>query len=124
MDAVHRHDKQAWLSNFAEDAVVEDPIGASPLDPQGRGHRGRDAIAAFWDRQIGPNRISFDVRESFAAGSEVANVGSITIALPNGAVAVVNGVFTYRVDEAGRVKALRAYWELGRMKVIPPAGGR
>jgi hypothetical protein len=23
------HDKQAWLDNFAEDAVIEDPIGPS-----------------------------------------------------------------------------------------------
>ena len=29
MDAVQRKDKQAWLDLFAEDAIVEDPIGPS-----------------------------------------------------------------------------------------------
>jgi ketosteroid isomerase-like protein len=118
MAAVHRKDKQAWLDNFAADAIVEDPVGPSGFDPEGRGHRGRDAIAAFWERWIGPNRVLFDVRESYTGGSEVANVGSITTVLPNGAAMVVNGVFTYRVDAAGKVVALRAFWEPPRLKPI------
>ena len=63
MDAVHRKDKQAWVDNFADDAIVEDPIGPSILDPSGAGQRGKAAIAAFWDKLIGPNRVFFDVRE-------------------------------------------------------------
>lgn len=120
MDAVHRKDKAAWLANFAEDAIVEDPIGPSPLDPSGAGQRGKAAIAAFWDRLIAPNRVLFDVRDSYAGGSEVANVGTVTTVMPNGAAMVVNGVFTYRVDAAGKVVALRAFWEVPRMKTIPP----
>ncbi len=119
MEAVHRKDKQAWLDNFAADAVVEDPVGPSGFDPEGRGHRGRDAIAAFWERWIAPNRVLFAVRESYAGGSEVANVGSITTVLPGGAAMVVQGVFTYRVDAAGRVVALRGFWELARIQSIP-----
>lgn len=121
MDAVHRKDKQAWVDNFADDAIVEDPIGPSILDPSGAGHRGKAAIAAFWDKLIGPNRVFFDLRESYAGGLECANVGSVNTVLPNGAVMIVNGVFTYRVDEAGRVVALRAYWEVPRMKSVAPA---
>ena len=29
MDAVARGDKQAWLDNFTDDAIVEDPVGKS-----------------------------------------------------------------------------------------------
>lgn len=119
MEAVHRKDREAWLDNFADDAVVEDPVGPSGFDPEGRGHRGRAAIAAFWERWIAPNRVLFDVRESYACGSEVANVGSITTVLPSGAAVVVNGVFTYRVDAAGKVVALRAFWEPARIKAVP-----
>jgi len=121
MDAVHRKDKQAWVDNFADDAIVEDPIGPSILDPSGAGQRGKAAIAAFWDKLIGPNRVFFDVRESYAGGLECANVGSVNTVLPNGAVMIVNGVFTYRVNEAGKVVALRAYWEPARMKAVAPA---
>ena len=121
MDAVHQKNKEAWVANFADDAIIEDPIGSSPLDPDGRGHRGKDAIAAFWDKQIGPNRILFNIVESYAAGSEVANVGAITITMPNGVVTMVNGVFTYAVNDAGKLLSLRAYWELSNMKVFPLA---
>ena len=121
MDAVHRKDKEAWVANFADDGVVEDPIGASPFDPDGKGHRGKAAIATFWDKLIGPNRVFFDVRESFACGSECANVGTVSTVLPNGAIMIVNGVFTYRVDASGKVLALRAYWEMARLKSVAPA---
>lgn len=118
MDAVHRKDKRAWLDNFADDALVEDPIGSSPLDPEGKGHRGKTAIADFWDKQIGPNRVLFHIKDSYAAGSEVANVGTITVAMPTGAIMLVDGVFTYRVDDAGKLTALRAFWELEKVKIF------
>lgn len=121
MDCVHAKKRDEWIANFAEDAHVEDPIGRSPLDPTGRGHRGRTAIAAFWDRIIAPNRVMFDIARSYACGDECANVGTITTVMANGTTTIVNGVFTYRVNEAGELTNLRAYWEIGSIKVFPPA---
>ena len=118
MEAVHKKDKQAWLDNFAEDAVVEDPIGVSALDPTGKGQRGKDAIAKFWDAQIGPNKVMFNIRESFAAGDEVANVGTITVVMPGGLTTLVDGVFTYRVNATGKLASLRAYWEVDKLKIF------
>ena len=120
MNACHEKDKQAWVDNFADDALIEDPIGRSPLDPEGKGHRGKEAISRFWDNQIAPNRILFNIRESYAAGNECANVGTITIIMPNGAVMMVSGVFTYRVNDQGKLAAMRAYWELEGMKGFAP----
>ncbi|EUA23028.1 putative ketosteroid isomerase-like protein [Mycobacterium xenopi 4042] len=40
-EAVQAKDKQAWLEVFADDAIVEDPIGPSAFDPEGQGHRAR-----------------------------------------------------------------------------------
>ena len=37
MAAVEAKDKEAWLALFADDAVVEDPIGPSAFDPEGNG---------------------------------------------------------------------------------------
>jgi ketosteroid isomerase-like protein len=115
MDAVSRRAKEEWLALFAEDAVIEDPVGVSMFDPTGDGHRGRDAIAAFWDMTIGTTeRMAFDIRDSFAAGNEVANVGTITAFLPGGSVVDTEGVFVYRVNEDGLVVSLRAFWETER----------
>ncbi len=115
MDAVRRGAKDEWLALFAEDAVVEDPVGPSMFDPAGTGHRGHPAIAAFWDKVIGlAERVEFDIVDSFAAGSEVANVGTISTVLPGGLRVDAEGVFVYRVDERGLITSLRAFWETER----------
>jgi ketosteroid isomerase-like protein len=118
MEAVEAGDRDAWLALFADDAVVEDPIGPSPLDPEGGGHRGRDAIAAFYDAVVAPNEsVTFTIERSHAAGDEVANVGTITTTLPDGGGTVhTDLVITYRVDGDGRVAALRAYWDLAELR--------
>lgn len=119
MAAVEAGDRDAWLAVFAPDAVVEDPIGTSPFDPEGKGHRGIEAITAFWDNVISQGRVAFTIRESYAAGSECANVGTITTTFADGSRAVVDGVFSYRVDDEGSVAALRAFWEMARLRVEP-----
>ena len=112
MEAVRKKDRGAWLDNFAEDACVEDPVGFSPLDPSGLGHRGKQAIGAFWDAMIAPGRIEFQIRESWPAGeTAVANVGSIFNEMPDGTKIEAKGVFAYHVNEAGKVVHLRAYWD-------------
>jgi len=116
MRAVEAGDKAGWLALFADDAVIEDPIGPSALDPDGRGHRGTPAIEAFYDNVIGPNSVHFTVESSFAGGSEVANVGTITTTMADGSVVHTDGVFTYRIGDDGRVVALRAYWEMDRLR--------
>jgi steroid Delta-isomerase len=117
--AVRAKDRAGWLGLFAPDAVVADPIGPSPLDPAGHGHRGHEAIAAFYDTVIAPNeQINFEIERSYLCGNEVADVGVIRTTLPGGShVVVVRGVYTYRIDQAGRIAALRAYWEFDQAEV-------
>ena len=114
--AVQAKDKDGWLSLFAEDAVVQDPVGKSFLDETGEGHRGHEAIGAFFDANIAPvESIRFDLHDSFAAGDEVANVATIHMTLPGGATSRCEGVFVYRVREDGKLVSLRAFWEVERM---------
>lgn len=120
MRAVEAGDKAAWLALFATDAIVEDPIGVSPMDPEGTGHRGLDEIEAFYDTVIGPNTITFTIERSHAAGDEVANVGTITSELADGSRVHTDLVITYRVDDDGKVAALRAYWEMDRLRFEDP----
>ncbi len=118
MDAVHKKDRAAWLENFADDAIVEDPVGVSALDPTGKGHRGKEAIGKFWDTVIGPNKVMMNIRDSYAAGDECANVGAITAVLPGGMVSIAEGVFVYRVNAAGKLVSLRAFWEMDKLKIF------
>ena len=99
---------------FADDGIVEDPIGPSHFDPEGKGHRGKVAIAAFWDKAIAPtDKIEFNFVDTYQCGDEEANVGNIVITAAGYRV-TAEGVFTYRVDADGKMVALRAYWEVDR----------
>jgi ketosteroid isomerase-like protein len=118
--AVEAGNREGWLDIFAPDAVVEDPIGPSPFDPGGTGHRGREAIARFYDTVISPSeRITFEVESSYLCGDEVADVGIIRTTLAGGThMAVVRGVYTYRSDGAGKLAALRAFWEFDGLEMV------
>ena len=122
--AVHARDREGWLNLFAEDAVVQDPIGPSPFDPEGKGHHGKEAIAAFYDTVIAPSEsITFEIEQSYLCGAEVADVGVIRTTLAGGAhQAVVRGVYTYRSNGDGKLAALRAFWEFDSLELVEISG--
>ena len=114
--AVQGKDKAAWLALWAEDGCVEDPVGVSFIDPTGLGWTGPARLEEFWDANIGPtDSIVFALHDSFAAGSEVANVATITITVGGNTVTRCEGVFVYRVNATGKLISLRAFWETDRM---------
>jgi ketosteroid isomerase-like protein len=120
--AVHAMDREGWLDLFADDALVQDPIGPSAFDPEGKGHRGKEAIAAFYDTVIAPSEaIDFEINESYLAGGggEVADVGVIRTTIAGGThQAIVHVVMTYRSDGANKIAALRAYWEFDALELV------
>ncbi len=118
--AVQARDRAAFLANFAEDALVQDPVGCSPLDPAGEGHRGHAAIGAFWDAIIAPGSVRFAIERSIVCGDEIANVGAIYNRLPDGREIGAEGVFVYRVNGAGKLVSLKAYWDYAQ--AMAPGG--
>ena len=99
----------------AEDAVLEDPVGPSFFDPDGKGHAGREGIGAFWDMAIGP-LVEFraTIHDSFANGNNVANIGIFSTTLGDGTKADTELVAAYRLNDDGKIQSLRAYWEIDR----------
>jgi ketosteroid isomerase-like protein len=115
-DAVGRKAKTEWLALFADDAIVEDPVGPSMFDPQGQGHRGKAAIEAFWDNVIHHvPEYRFTVHDSFANGPHCANVATIHCTFADGTTSDTDLVTVYRLAEDGRIASLRAHWEMDRM---------
>jgi len=108
--------REAWLNLYAEDAVIEDPVGVSPLDPSGRGQRGREALARFYDQVIGPGRMTYVIRESYPCGDECANVWSLTNALPGNVLVTVDLVSIYRINAAGKLLSMRAFWSYAQVE--------
>jgi ketosteroid isomerase-like protein len=120
-DAVQRQDKDAWLAIFHDDAVVQDPVGVSIFDETGEGHRGKEAIARFWDTVIAPNPPRMDLVSSHAGGDEVANVIRMSTTLADGTTVRTDLVAVYRVGDDGLVRSLRAFWEFDQLQFTPPA---
>ena len=114
MRNVKARNREGWLALFADDALLQDPVGVSPFDPSGLGHKGREAIGAFWDTVIAPNDGEIRIRESYPAADECANLLRITRMLPNGKPFEVNFIGVYRVNAAGKIVSLKAYWQFDK----------
>ncbi|WP_111508205.1 nuclear transport factor 2 family protein [Mycobacterium kyogaense] len=114
---VQSGDREGWLALMSDDIVIEDPIGEAVTNPDGTGVRGKEAVAAFFDTNIGPNTLRVTCEETFPSSSprEIAYILVLETTFPNGFVATVRGAFTYRVDDAGLITNLRGYWNMDAM---------
>ena len=115
---VHAHDKEGWLGLMADDVVIEDPIGQSFTNPDGKGLQGREAVAGFYDANIGPNDLRITCEETFPSSSpnEIAHILVLRSKFENGMTGTVRGVFTYKVNDAGLLANLRGYWNMDTMQ--------
>lgn len=114
-DAVSRKAKEEWLALFADDALLEDPVGPSFFDAEGKGHRGKEAIAAFWDLAIAPvAEFRFTIRDSFANGNACANIGTFSTRMEDGTLADTDLIATYRLTDDGLIASMAAHWEVER----------
>ena len=102
---------EAWLDLFADDAVVQDPYGPSPMDPTGAGQVGKEAIKKFCAAYIRPDSIRFEIRQTVTSGGACVNIGTIYSKRPGGAVSWSEVVNVYEVNEAGKIILLRSYWD-------------
>ena len=118
--------REAWLDLFAEDAVVQDPVGVSPLDSSGEGQIGKAGIAAFYDKFIAKGKVSFDYPRSYACANECAFIGTVYNQFGDMPERPSEGVFVYKVDDDGKIVSLRAFWEWERPQpggdIHPPVG--
>jgi steroid delta-isomerase len=121
---VQEHDKAGWLELMAEDVCVEDPIGVAPTNADGKGVRGKLALAEFYDKIIAENELSITCHQSYLSSSdlEAAHVLTLTSAFPNGVKSHVTGIFTYRLNAAGKIVSLRGYWNMDAMTFEQPEG--
>jgi steroid delta-isomerase len=110
--AVAKGDLDEWLTVYAEDAVLEDPVGPSMFDPEGKGHHGHEGISAFWKLAIEPiETFEFTINDSFANGNTCANIGRIKTSFADGSHTTTDLIMVYVVRDDGRVASMKAYWE-------------
>ena len=112
LSAVKRKDRAGWLALFANDAVLEDPVGVSHLDATGKGHHGIAAIAKFYDDVIEKNEtFDYEIHRRFAGANEPAVFCTFKITLPGGMRISIDLVIVYKQNAEGKLESLRAFWE-------------
>ena len=103
--------REAWLGLYAEDAVVQDPVGVSPMDPAGEGHRGKAAIAAFFDATIAPSKLDIQVQKRWTSGDYCCCVSQTARNdLGEGKAVVCDMLAVYEVNPAGKITRMAAHW--------------
>lgn len=104
--------REDWLALFADDGVVQDPVGPSVFDPTGEGHRGKEAIGRFYDNVIvaGGGSFDFEIEASYPCGDECANVW-----VGRSGDSATPMVTIYKVDAEGKIVSLRAFWDSSKL---------
>ena len=108
-------DKKNWLSLFADNAIVQDPIGASPLDPEGEGHKGIEAIEKFYDSVIANGNIEFNILESIPCANECANYAQIVNVVGDVKIET-KMIVIYCINSRNKIQSLRAFWDYQNME--------
>ncbi|MDT5209978.1 MAG: steroid Delta-isomerase, partial [Mycobacterium sp.] len=105
--------------------LIEDPIGTFATNPDGNGVRGKEAVGAFFDTNIGPNQLTVTREATFPSSSpnEIAYILVLRTRFPNGFTATVRGVFTYKVNDEGLITNLRGFWNLDAMEFAQEGEG-
>ena len=108
-------DKENWLALFTKDALVQDPIGKSPLDPEGNGHKGIAAIEKFYDTVIANGDIEFTIIESIPCADECANYAQI-VNLVGDIKIETKMIVIYRINSNNKIESLRAFWDYQKIE--------
>ena len=108
-------DKENWLALFTKDALVQYPIGKSPLDPEGNGHKGIAAIEKFYDTVIANGDIEFTIIESIPCADECANYAQI-VNLVGDIKIETKMIVIYRINSNNKIESLRAFWDYQKME--------
>lgn len=113
LDAISRRDKERYISLYAPNGVIHDPVGRSSDDPTGSGHRGHTSLAKFWDENVARiGGFNFIVHTSLATDNQAANSFTMIMQLSDGEMTSLECIFIYRVDEAGLLLYVGGYWEM------------
>ena len=95
-------DVEAILGLFADDAVVEDPVGTAP-------RAGKDALREFYSGAVAGVADARLTGKPRLAGAEVAFPFEVTAGEPGNRV-VIAIIDVFRFNAAGKVDLMRAFW--------------
>lgn len=108
LTALTTRDLDAILAIYAEDATVEDPVGATPL-------QGQAALRAFYERALAMTLRPERTGSVKVAGREAAF--AFTLRMPDQG-RQLDIIEVMRFDDAGKVTSMRAFWGGGNVSPL------
>lgn len=117
-----RHDKAGWLALYANDAILEDPVGTPPSHRGRREGRLGDEVGRFYEAFIARSSIDMVVRKDIVSDMHVFRAVDIhTSNLKTGMKMIVPANLLYEIVVRGEglaIRRMQAHWELNRMSRI------
>ena len=104
--------KEEWLALFDDNAIVRDPVGKSPHDPEGRGFQGKQRISEFWDSMIATGNLVIAPHKRIPVGEHVCSVVMTAANYIAGYKTFIEMVACYEVNAAGKILSLNVYWDI------------
>jgi steroid delta-isomerase len=103
--ALRSNDVEAWLANFAADAIAHDPVGAPP-------HHGHTGLRAFLSGILGQfERFGLTEDAVFHAPQGAAVKWTGSGRGRNGRQVEFHGIDVFEFDHEGKIVSLKAYWD-------------
>lgn len=101
-------DADALAALFADDATVEDPVGTTP-------RRGREEIRAFYAQSVATGAKLELLGDPRCAGDFIAFPFAVKLEW-QGRRQVIEVIDTFRINEAGKITEMRAFFGPANMK--------
>ncbi len=105
-ESISARDHARWLDLFCDDAVLHEPVGATPLE-------GKDCFDEAWKIFSAPfEQLTMEACEIFLAGSGAA-VKWIGEGSAKGSTRrlTFSGISVFELDDAGKIQAVMSYWD-------------
>ena len=100
---------EGWRENFAEDAVIYDPVG-SPAKTQEDFPKLFSILSQFYEK------LELSQDEIFIAGNGAAVKWTMRVSAKNGKNAQAEGISTFEINETGKIQKVRSYWDETKMQ--------
>ncbi|NEO29513.1 MAG: ketosteroid isomerase [Symploca sp. SIO3C6] len=100
---------EGWVENFAEDALIYDPVGKPPMKAHQDFQKFFGLLAKFYEKlEISQDHI-------FIAGNGAAVKWTMRVLAKNGRQGSTEGISTFEVNEAGKIQTMHSYWNEAEM---------
>ena len=110
-EAISTRAESAWLTLFADDAVIHDPVGSIPAE-------GRAALANVWKMlQTSFESLILDPVHTFHGGNGAAVKWTGHGRGITGAEVEFEGISIFEVNSDGRIQTLMSYWDPAAMMI-------